>query len=187
MLQRTATVFVPRYVVINFFCVYLMEERNEMKVLSFLNVGIRACRMHFEGNLFTQSSLDTLKGKLSVGSVMFSDFHALTREYFSPHHKDDCACNKIDFDRTLTNSKYLTYTGLTESQFNNLLSFVSLRQGEVWSARNALAVYLMKLRMGECVHFRFLFCSSQDNAEYHYAHWLLILECVYPPFSNRAQ
>ncbi len=110
-------------------------------------LGMRCCRAHLEGRLFTADALSLLHNRHSPGSVFFSDILALTKLYFKSDHTGACSCNTIDFD-SLAAEQYHALTGLRRSDFDDLLSQV-LFKGKKWTPRNALGVYLMKLRLGE--------------------------------------
>jgi hypothetical protein len=104
---------------------------------------VRTCLTHIDGCQFSTAAIQQL-ANTTEGTVTFGDVFKLLKSGV----KETCQCSLLSFDKKLSNKNYRTLTGLTLSQFDNLLSHLPFRDKDVWTPRNSLGVYLVKMRIG---------------------------------------
>ncbi len=108
--------------------------------------GCRSCRKHLTNNVFANEAITKLK-LTSAGFVSMNEVQPLL--LYAANALRECSVSSFTFDSPLTELQMFTFTGLTCVQFSMMLESLPLRNGPTWSARNALGIYLMKLRTGE--------------------------------------
>ncbi|CAF1650537.1 unnamed protein product [Adineta ricciae] len=126
---------------------------NQQRNLVFLKKGIfvspnsRCCKTHLYNRHLTYEALEQIKsGKSSVEmwgaqeiTQCLDGFRVIANSSKS---------NDFDDPSSMSDADYLTMTGLNKDNFNHLLQFLTtMRTSRVRSLREALAIYLMKLRL----------------------------------------
>lgn len=111
----------------------------------FIPKGIRCCRSHMDNNIFrpdVQIKKDGLKACPVTQELL--DMCESARQLAELKLKEDY---KINFDNpTMTDTEYETLTGITKSNFDDVLEKTGLYTTRLRTARQALGVLLVKLR-----------------------------------------
>lgn len=105
--------------------------------------GVRACRTHLDGCQFNANAIEQLSNH-TEGTVEFGEVFSLLKSGV----REICECNVLNFDKQLSDNSCRVLTGLTVEQFDDLLYNLPFRDKDVWSPRNSLGIYLMKMRTG---------------------------------------
>ncbi|CAG7786339.1 unnamed protein product [Allacma fusca] len=112
----------------------------------------RTCAEHISNDVFTPHAVQLLMERSVVKTITHSDLLARVQDFLRTCVKSPPRISSppLDFDSPLlTDSDYECYTSLTKDQFDFVLSFISphMRDSQNRSIRNALAIFLIKLRM----------------------------------------
>ena len=108
--------------------------------------GTRCCRSHLSGNAF--------KGNEDFTKVNLLDESQLTgketEKLLNDMRKKASMRTGVNFNESsqLSDQEYYDLTGLWRGQFDDLLQYVEINETNVRSRRNALGIFLMKLRTG---------------------------------------
>lgn len=108
--------------------------------------GVRCCRSHLEDDALKHGvKLDT--DHLHQATVPPEELVKVLMDMRNVIGKD--INKKLDFDSPLmSNNDYVTFTGITRSQFDEVFSVLDLRSSPLRTARQALGILLTKLRTG---------------------------------------
>lgn len=114
----------------------------------YISTGSRCCKEHLLGKEFNQESMALIEG--TQNHIRLTDeelvewIDAITNEATRTKLP-------IDFneDSKMSNEEYEVFTGLNRQQFDDLLTFcrADLRNSPCRTARNALAIFFLKLRL----------------------------------------
>ncbi len=63
---------------------------------------------------------------------------------------DSIPSKSLTFSESHPSEWYQTFTGLSKENFDKLLTELPFREGEVFSKRDSLGVYLLRMRTGTC-------------------------------------
>ena len=140
---------------------------NEMLVNSLLDHHVyiqensRCCTDLFIDGKLNQKSIEIIKkNELNISTITRDEliklFEELKKEIRDKEKrlnnlKDRPPLNFDDHEEPMSDNNYYVLTGLTRDQFNNLCSYIppcSLRHSDIRTSRMAIAILLVKLRLG---------------------------------------
>jgi hypothetical protein len=107
---------------------------------------ICAQHLHADG---LKSTMRVHPSAFEFKPVTLADIQDLARRNNDPHVRKDAAHTFVSFDdASLTEDDYWSLTGVKKADFDELVQTLGLRTGSIWTQRNSLGVFLMKLRVG---------------------------------------
>ncbi|XP_062616715.1 uncharacterized protein LOC134278416 [Saccostrea cucullata] len=113
--------------------------------------GVRCCPVHIDADHFTQDALEKitpLSEEVALSRTSIKDLLENSRNFVIDRTK-----HRLDFDhrQALSDEDYVTLTGLSKSEFDEIMSYINdqdLRETATRSIRTCVAILLVKLRCG---------------------------------------
>ncbi|XP_021965136.1 uncharacterized protein LOC110860413 [Folsomia candida] len=114
----------------------------------YISPGSRCCRDHLMGNMFTESTLQLIEGTRDNVRVTNSELVEWIDVITEEAIRKELPIN-FNADSKMTSEEYEIFTGLSREQFDSVLQYCreDIRNSSVRTIRNALAIFLMKLRL----------------------------------------
>lgn len=115
----------------------------------FVQSGSRCCPVHIENGLLSKDAMEKIKASKGSSHLNRSSILELLQQAREEVLKKENT--RLDFDdpMSLSDTDYLSLTGLTRDQFDDVMTYVkNIRPTKTRSIRTCVAILLTKLRSG---------------------------------------
>ncbi len=113
----------------------------------------RVCETHLDGKSLSDN-VEFNKNSYKSAKISQEELFKLLRDFRSTVMAT--GTDRLNFDEAILDSHMKIITGLTNSQFDNFADILNLKRSPVWTPRNALGVYLVRLRTGLAFKYQFI-------------------------------